>query len=188
MCSSTADSLSRTVYIYIQSHTQCHRCVSAYVRKIYALTYAFVWNDRTHEPRQATKQSRITVFKGRIVAICRHNRNINLRYTALTATQIVASNNNYCLPSSEPSSSAPFPLRVELEESVQLRQSLYAPRLLFEKIESDMLAYCNVAILDLWWQIIIIIIVTIIRVSWHGYVIASYDRSRCCRRNFFIFT
>lgn len=46
---------------------------------------------------QAAKQPRITIFKGRIVTICRHNRNINLQYTVLTATQIVASNNNYLL-------------------------------------------------------------------------------------------
>lgn len=46
---------------------------------------------------EAAERMRITLFKGGIVAICRRSRGINLQYTVLTATQIVASSNN-CLP------------------------------------------------------------------------------------------
>lgn len=72
-------------------------CVSVRMHKMYILMCTPCETIERMNLGQAAKQPRITVFKGRIVAICRHNRNINLQYTALTATQIVASNNNYLL-------------------------------------------------------------------------------------------
>lgn len=81
------------VYLYMVIYVSV--CIR--MHKMYVLMWMSCETIERMNLGQAAKQPRITVFKGRIVAICRHNRNINLQYTALTATQIVASNNNYLL-------------------------------------------------------------------------------------------
>ena len=75
MCSSMGDSLSRAMFIYIRLHTRHRRCTRLRRSRVENTrderTSVSVWNDRGTHKLRATKQARITVFKGRIVAICR---------------------------------------------------------------------------------------------------------------------